>query len=68
MNICSAAWVKLPASASATKYRRCRNSIASGAPATAPGTPAAAMGGAAASGGAPAAPGSVTGSACACFM
>ena len=34
MNIRSAACVKLPASATATKYRRCRNSIACGAPAT----------------------------------
>jgi len=35
MNICSAARVKLPASASATKYRRCRSSIPCGAPAVA---------------------------------
>jgi hypothetical protein len=34
MNIRSAAWVKLPSSASATKYRRCRSSIAAGAACT----------------------------------
>ena len=38
MNIFSAACVKLPASATAAKYRRCRNSMACDGPA-APGSP-----------------------------